>query len=244
MVFKAVLFDLDGTIRHNLPSGGEFFAAYARQLGLHITDEDRLRALRWEHFYWAESDELKQDRLTYPDGADFWFHYAWRQLIALGASVQQALEYTERVTKYMEQAYKPQSVVPEDARRLLITLKAEGFKLAVVSNRQKSYQEEMEELGLADFFAFAMAGGEIKALKPEPEIFYEACRRLDVSPAEAVYIGDNYFADVVGARRAGIEPVLYDPRGVFPDPGCAIIKSFDQLPAFLKTNFDNLRSSR
>ena len=54
-MIKAVFFDLDGTLRHNLPSGGEFFADYAIQLGLRATLEDRLRAMRWEHFYWANS---------------------------------------------------------------------------------------------------------------------------------------------------------------------------------------------
>jgi FMN phosphatase YigB (HAD superfamily) len=28
-------------------------------------------------------------------------------------------------------------------------------------------------------------------------------------------VGDSYFADVVGAQRAGIRPVLFDPHGVF-----------------------------
>ena len=65
--------------------------------------------------------------------------------------------------------------------------------------------------------------------KPEPHIFVHACERLNVIPTEAVYVGDNYYADVVGARRAGLQPVLYDPRGIFPEPGCATIKSFDEL---------------
>ncbi len=233
-MIKAVFFDLDGTIRHNLPSGGEFFADYAGQLGLKLSHEDRMRAFRWEHFYWAESSELKADRQTYQDeNGEFWLHYAWRQLMALGAPVSQAEVLAVQITKYMEQAYKPRSVVPEAALRLLAGLKEEGYELAVISNRQKPYQKEIEALGIAPFFAFSLAGGEINAWKPEPEIFLEGCRRLDVAPGEAVYVGDNYFADVVGARRAGLEPVLYDPRGVFPDPGCAIIKSFTELTDIL-----------
>jgi phosphoglycolate phosphatase-like HAD superfamily hydrolase len=56
---QAIFFDLDGTLRHNLPSGGEVAADYAAQLGLHISHEDRLRAMRWEHYYWAKSIDLK-----------------------------------------------------------------------------------------------------------------------------------------------------------------------------------------
>ena len=47
-------------------------------------------------------------------------------------------------------------------------------------------------------------------------------------------MGDNYYADVIGARRAGLMPVLYDPQGIFPDPDCASIASFDELPTMLK----------
>jgi FMN phosphatase YigB (HAD superfamily) len=46
-------------------------------------------------------------------------------------------------------------------------------------------------------------------------------------------VGDNWFADVVGAKAAGLTPVLYDPRGIFDDPECAVIRSFDELPRLL-----------
>jgi FMN phosphatase YigB (HAD superfamily) len=47
-------------------------------------------------------------------------------------------------------------------------------------------------------------------------------------------VGDNYYADVVGARAAGLRPILYDPRGIFPEPDCETIKSFDELKSILK----------
>lgn len=46
---RVILFDLDGTLRHNEPSGAEVFAAYVAGLGHLLSQEDRLRALRWEH---------------------------------------------------------------------------------------------------------------------------------------------------------------------------------------------------
>jgi HAD superfamily hydrolase (TIGR01549 family) len=236
-MIKAVFFDLDGTLRHNLPSGGEFFADYAIQLGLRATVDDRRRAMRWEHFYWANSRDLMADRRAYPDEKIFWDHYARRQLGALGASDAEAETLGPKVTEYMVQAYKPKSVVPEDVMRMLSALRDGGYVLAVISNREKSYQEEIETLGIASFFALALAGGEIRQWKPEPHIFVHACERLGVIPTEAVYVGDNYYADVVGARRAGLRPVLYDPRGLFPQAGCTTIKSFDELEGVLNTPF-------
>ncbi len=242
-MIRAVFFDLDGTLRHNLPSGGEFFADYAIELGLPATSEDRLRAMRWEHLYWANSAELKADKLAYPDDKLFWDMYARRQLVALGASNQQADALAPKVTQYMAASYNPKSIVPEDAMRLLPALKDGGYTLALISNRERPYQEEIEALGLAPFFELVLAGGHLQMWKPEPQIFAHACEQLSVEPSETAYVGDNYFADVVGAQRAGLQPVLYDPRGVFPDPDCLRIRSFDELEGILAADHANGRGS-
>lgn len=47
-----------------------------------------------------------------------------------------------------------------------------------------------------------------RAYKPHREIFDEALRTSGCSPDEVVHIGDSYNTDVVGARSAGIRPVL------------------------------------
>jgi FMN phosphatase YigB (HAD superfamily) len=79
-----------------------------------------------------------------------------------------------------------------------------------------------------------MAAGEVNVWKPEPGIFEHGLRRTNLSPQEVIYVGDNYYADVVGARAAGLQPVLYDPLGIFPEADCAIIKSFDELNSIVK----------
>lgn len=232
---KSILFDLDGTLRHNLPSGGEVFADYTAQLGLSINAEDRLRASRWENYYWANSLDLRNDRQTYLTEPDFWNHYTHRQLVALGASSKQVKVLAPKVSQYMEESYHPETVLTEDALRVLADLHQAGFIMAVVSNREKPYQHEIENLDLSSFFVFSLAAGEVNSFKPDREIFIHACERMDVKPSEAVYVGDNYFADVVGSRRAGLQPVLYDPRRVFPDAECPVIISFDQLLSVIKT---------
>jgi len=233
-MITAVFFDLDGTLRHNLPSGGEVFADHARELGLPITAEDRLRLARWEHFYWAMSQDMQADRQRFDARTgEFWNNYGQRQLLALGASTLQAAELAPAMTQYMLKAYNPQSVVPDDVLRVLPALKDGGYRLAAISNRDRSYQDEVDTLGLTPFLEFCLAGGEIGAFKPDPEIFLYACHKVGVTPQQAAYVGDSYFADVVGAWRAKLTPVLYDPRGLFPNAGCATIKSFDELPAVL-----------
>jgi predicted HAD superfamily phosphohydrolase YqeG len=54
------------------------------------------------------------------------------------------------------------------------------------------------------------------------------------SAHETMYIGDNYYADIVGSHRAGLTPVLYDPITLFPDVECDVINPSMNCPTLLK----------
>jgi len=232
---RAIFFDLDGTLRHSVPSGGDVFNDYIVSLGLRVNDEDRLRAMRWEHRYWANSVDLRDDLLAHSaDTENFWIEYSRRRLVVLGASAAWAREFAPKVSAHMGETYKPQSIVPDDVRRTLPELKQAGYLMAVISNRDKPFHELLVEHRISEFFDFSLAAGEVNIFKPDPGVFEHALKRVNLSGHETIYVGDNYFADVVGSRRAGLRPVLYDPEGVFPEADCTTIKSFDELKSVIK----------
>jgi FMN phosphatase YigB (HAD superfamily) len=232
---QAILFDLDGTLRHSQPDGGETFVAHARSLGLPISDDDYLRAHRWEHHYWANSLTLRADFKKYnTEGPDFWQNYNRRQLVALGVSPRQAEELAPALSQHMREHFKPVGALAADTLGMLTQLKEAGFRLGVVSNRENPYEQEMNQLGIHSLFEFFLAAGEVQSYKPHPGIFEAALKRMEMTADATMYVGDNYFADVVGARRAGLRPVLYDPSGTYPDADCAVIASLDGLSKLLK----------
>lgn len=231
---KAILFDFDGTLRHHLPTGGEVFTDFVVSQGLLVTKEDRQRAARWEHYYFANSPEIQADFKKYSDDEDFWFHFAHRRLMALGCPPTLVPELGPKVSDHMRENYTPEIWLPEETHTVLPKLREAGYTLGVVSNRDNQYQNEIDEMGMGDYFRFSLAAGEVKSWKPEPGIFHAALERSESSAQETLYIGDNYFADVVGARRAGLQPVLYDPKGLFHEPGCPVITSFEDLTGLLK----------
>ena len=233
---KTILFDFDGTLRHHLPTGGEVFTDYVvESLGWPVTDEDRLRAVRWEHYYFANSPEIQADHKNYNgEEEDFWFHFAHRRLMALGCTPDLVPELGPRVSAYMRENYKPEIWLPEETHTVVPKLREAGYTLGVVSNRDNPYQDEIDDMGMEGYFHFSLAAGEVKSWKPEPGIFEHAAKMAGTSPKQTLFIGDNYFADVVGARRAGLQPVLYDPKGIFHEPGCPVITSFNELSEILK----------
>ena len=232
---KAIFFDLDGTLRHNVPSADQIMNAYLIENGIDIDPENHLKAMRWEYSYWANSPDLRDDIIAHSMDTDkFWTEYTKRRLLALNLSLEQSTEFAPKVSRHMGESYKPESIVPEDVRRVLPELKQAGYTMAVISNRDKPFQAVLDSHGLSEFFDFSLAGGDVDIYKPEPGIFEHALQRASLTAQETVYVGDNYFADVIGSRRAGLQPVLYDPGGIFADVDCTIINSFDELQSVVK----------
>jgi HAD superfamily hydrolase (TIGR01662 family) len=209
--------------------------AYLIENGIDIDPENHLKAMRWEYSYWANSPDLRDDIIAHSMDTDkFWTEYTKRRLLALNLSLEQSTEFAPKVSRHMGESYKPESIVPEDVRRVLPELKQAGYTMAVISNRDKPFQAVLDSHGLSEFFDFSLAGGDVDIYKPEPGIFEHALQRASLTAQETVYVGDNYFADVIGSRRAGLQPVLYDPGGIFADVDCTIIHSFDELQSVVK----------
>jgi putative hydrolase of the HAD superfamily len=83
------------------------------------------------------------------------------------------------------------------------------------------------------YFDMTLASGEVGISKPEPGIFYAAMSTIEATPESSLYIGDNYWADVVGARRAGLAPVLLDPHNLFPESDSLVVERIEDLLEWL-----------
>jgi HAD superfamily hydrolase (TIGR01549 family) len=226
---KVILFDLDGTLRLSRPTSVQAFLEFAVRSGMEDGAEKRLRYMRWVHYYWAQSQEMLDDLETYPDSEDFWTNYARLSLLRFGSTEHRAFELAPEVQRYMTEEHRPVDYVPEDVSETLQALKDAGYRMGVVSNRRQPFDDELVELGLGGYFELALDASQAGSWKPEPGIFLVALERLGATPEQAVYVGDNYYADVIGAQRAGVQPVLYDPEGIFPDADCPVIRRIGEL---------------
>ncbi len=233
MPLRAILFDLDGTLRHSVPDGFSTFIEILTDLGHPLDAEQRRAGERWTHFYWSIAPEMVADLEEL--GADtpaFWSRYARRQIEALGVGADPE-SLAADVNRLMAERYRPIDCIPDDVRPTLTDLRARGLRLGLVSNRGEPLAPVAEALGLADLLDLSLSAGETGLWKPEPEIFRIALSRLGVDAADAVYVGDNIHADVEGSRNAGLTPILIDPRGLYPEPDCPVITTIGQLPVAL-----------
>jgi HAD superfamily hydrolase (TIGR01549 family) len=124
-----------------------------------------------------------------------------------------------------------------EARPTLKTLKKEfpEIKIGLISNAARSsrtYRRMFRSYGISSYFDHLTISSEVGYLKPRREIFESALRSLDVSPGEAMHVGDLFEADVKGAAAIGMHSLLYTglwyKYAQYMNPGERIPRGFEK----------------
>ena len=123
--------------------------------------------------------------------------------------------------------------VPEGVRPSLERLRAAGLRLAVVSNSNGTLRHLFDRLGFTPAFDAILDSTVEEVEKPDPRIFHLALERLGEKAETALHVGDVYHVDVVGARAAGIRPILVDEAGLYPEADCPRVRCLAELAAHL-----------
>jgi HAD superfamily hydrolase (TIGR01549 family) len=99
----------------------------------------------------------------------------------------------------------------EAAVRKLLDELCGPYRLALLSNYPdgQAIRESLAHEGLADAFEAVVVSGEVGRVKPHPEPFRAVLEAMGVEPARAVYVGDNWRADVQGSKGVGMKSVYY-----------------------------------
>jgi HAD superfamily hydrolase (TIGR01509 family) len=125
------------------------------------------------------------------------------------------------------------SVVPDEVHPALRRLRASGYRLGLISNTEDNLRPVLDRTGLDTYFESLVLSSEVGSEKPDPAIFREALRQMPVSPERAIFVGDFYSIDVVGARGVAITPILLDAKGLSSDRDVTRISSLTELADLL-----------
>src|SRR6476646_4576460 len=121
------------------------------------------------------------------------------------------------------------SGIAPDSHETLARLRRAGLRLGVVSNSDGRVEEALTAAGLRPYFDVVVDSALAGVEKPDPAIFRPALEALDVSAEEALYVGDLYEVDVLGANAAGMPAVLLVPPAAPRPIGCAAVGSLRAL---------------
>lgn len=99
-----------------------------------------------------------------------------------------------------------------DVTETLLKLKEIGLKTGLISTGYEvDIHTILEKVGLArELFDVIIGADTIKKVKPHPEVFRYALKKLKVKPEEALFVGDQIDADYKGAEKIGITPILIE----------------------------------
>ncbi|QQE78197.1 HAD family hydrolase [Alicyclobacillus sp. SO9] len=114
----------------------------------------------------------------------------------------------------------------------LKTLRDSGLHVGLISNWDESARPLLQRLKLEDLFESIIISSEIGMQKPNPDIFLTALKHAGITAESALYVGDNYYDDVVGARKAGLDAVLinrFGKLGIEDIQDCQIYESVTQV---------------
>jgi len=158
----------------------------------------------------------------------FWwtFHtYLLQDLNAMDESVRdQLVENTQKSSNWDQ--------IPPGTRDALERIRRD-YAIAVISNADGRIDAVLDRCGIADCFASITDSGILGHEKPHPAIFEAALRDMKADPSESLYVGDVYSVDYVGARKAGMQSVLFDVAGAYRDQEFQRVESLAALEAWL-----------
>lgn len=126
------------------------------------------------------------------------------------------------------------AAVYDDVQPSLAKLRAAGLVLGVLSDADNDFLLPSIESNGLDFDT-VISSEERGCYKPHRSLFVTACSSLRVAPADAIYVGDNPYADIVGARNAGLTTAWINRAGrSWPEalePPDHVITTIAELPA-------------
>jgi HAD superfamily hydrolase (TIGR01509 family) len=119
---------------------------------------------------------------------------------------------------YTDPLFTHPPILNDGAIATLEGMRGRVRKIGLISNTGRSpgvaLRKLLEKLGILLYFDITVFSDEVGFRKPDRRIFDLAVKSLNAEPGNVIHIGDNPEADVWGAKRAGMNAVLFD----FPVP--------------------------
>lgn len=190
MAFSAVLFDFDGV----------------------LVDTEMAIYQAWLRTFQAHGHDLPLDVYTRCIGSDF---TTWSPKTHLEDLTGQAFDWHDLDARRQEEILRDlteEGPMP-GVTALLDQLTKSNIRRAVVSSSSHHWVDGwLEKLGLTDFFETIVCRGDAERIKPAPDLYLEAARRLSLPPADCLVIEDS-LNGVKSANAAGM-PVWAVPNRV------------------------------
>lgn len=184
MKFNAVFFDLDGTLANSLAdlANSVNYVLSSKGFPTHNTECYKL---------FAGDGILKMIERAVPT------EYSQTPVV---------LELKDMFMEYYAKHYADNTVAYDGLNELVYSLKKNGIKIAVVTNKAQEMAEKVVNKLFGDSFDYILGLRDGVPAKPDPTGIFMAMKELNVEPVECAFVGDTGM-DVAGGVNAGAYPI-------------------------------------
>jgi len=230
-LIRGILFDYGNTLVR-VRDGATVLKEVLAELGHEIDADDALKGMEaftqhWHKRYaglprgkrWTEKIRLDCDK-------------AILQAIGLGRDQDALAGEVARQWDLCERRGPYEDVIPT-----LEILEKMGLKLGVLSQNPMSGRQlngDLKTRLIARYFSVVLTSEDAGYDKPDPRFFEIGCKMIKLKNTELWYVGNRYHEDVVGARNAGITPVLVERGRRHRPRDCLAVTGLLSLPSLLK----------
>ncbi len=227
LTLKALLFDLDDTLlieensaklaflstctlvkrKYNVPVD-EFYGVI-RSKSREIWHKSPARSYcvkigisSWEGLWGSFVSVREEKAKVLSQWIDHYRIQAWNQsLVEFGI---ESGEFATELSHHFQKERRKLHIVYPDVKPNLALFR-KRFKLGLITNGAPGVQnEKLDKSKLRPFFDIIVISGDLMTKKPEPVIFKESLKMLDIKPSEVLMIGNSLNSDIKGGNFAGI----------------------------------------
>ena len=158
--------------------------------------------------------------------------------ILFEGKVSKSLPEEELLKAYLEPILDHPPLSMPEAKETLTKLKQKGWKLGLISNTGRTsgvyLRQVLQKHGVFELFDTYSFSDELGLRKPNSIIFEKTMKELETRPDASFHLGDNWEADVEGAKQAGLHPLWFCRNGESsPDPAVKQVKHWPELELLL-----------
>ena len=205
MPYKAVIFDLFGTLVENFSS-----QAY---------DQVQVQMAKILDIPYSKFRQVMLETIN--DKSSGGYHSVEGNILEICRRLStevNTIQIEQAVTLHYEFSESTLIIEPK-VLEALDTLKSDGFLLGLITNCRPPIPSAFLQSEFAQYIAVPVFSCEERIKKPSRRIYEIACERLKVQPQECLYVGDGSGEELTGAAAVGMLPILkrvdltdvYDP---------------------------------
>jgi HAD superfamily hydrolase (TIGR01549 family) len=232
-VIKAVLFDWFNTLATYDPPREELYRKAFQEFNFGLPLKTVYKGLQvGDRFFFSESGKALVRGKSPGVRALQFVRYVQAICDEAGISLppDKQLAMIKKVLKEFTGVFK----LFEEVLPLFSALKEKGYVLGIISNADKSIGEQIDRTGIKRYLDVLVTSDQVGVEKPDAKIFLAALDRTQIKAENAIYVGDQYQSDILGALNVGMKAVLMDRYEINTNiSGCPRIITLNEITAYL-----------